>query len=181
MAKDAIIFSAAPGVGKTTVALGLRSQFGWPYLELGRIRMTYLDPQWKTENPREAQMSFEILCHMIHRFADYGLKHTMALDLFPEHLTQIPSRLTGLDYLIISLGVKDKQVHRSRLLNPARDSGYRDLERAWAWNNSILSRELLPHEIVVDTTDDTVPETVERVRQIIESQDGPVGMQGTPL
>jgi chloramphenicol 3-O-phosphotransferase len=163
MALDAIIINGAPGVGKSTVAAGLKVQLGWSVIELGFLRMTYLDWEWKTANSREAKMSFEIMCHMVHRFVEYGFRNTLLVDLLAEHVEQVGRSLEGLDYLIVSLIVRDKEVHRSRVLEPTRDSGYRDVEKAWAWNNSILSRPPLPREVLLDTTHDTAAETMARI------------------
>ena len=48
-----------------------------------------------------------------------------------------------------------------------RDSGFKDIEAAWKWNEANLSRALLPREVRVDTTDLSVMETVQRVIDIV--------------
>ena len=73
-----------------------------------------------------------------------------------------------MDYLTVALTVRDREVHRSRILDPTRDSGYRDVEKAWAWNSGILSRPPWPREILLDTTHDTVSQSIERVIKTIE-------------
>ena len=169
---DAIILSGAPGIGKSTIALKLNERFGWPHLDLGRLREVYLDPQWKTANSKEAQMSFEILCYMVHRHVDHGFKNILIVDLLPEHIDQLIKQFGDLSYLVISFITKDKSVHLRRINDPTRDSGFRDFEKAAAWNDSIILREPLPRETILDTTKNEISDTIEQVIQIIRQAEG---------
>ena len=112
-------------------------------------------------------MAFSLACHVVREFVVYGIRPVILEDLRPEHIKQVSEQFSGFDYAIVSLYVCDQNVLQERMSNPKRDSGFRNLDASWHWNQTEESRELLPQEIRIDTTDLTIEETTKKVLSII--------------
>jgi adenylate kinase family enzyme len=166
---DIVVIVGAPAAGKTTVAKALRQELGGAHIDMGVFREMYLDPAWTAANPAEAQMAFELACHTARTFVQNRISPVFLVDLCPEHLPQLERQFGQHSYAIVSLTVSDRGILAGRMAHPARDSGFRDIEAAWAWNQSELGREPLPHEVRLDTTESSVSETTARISGIVRS------------
>lgn len=147
---DLLVIAGAPGSGKTTVADLLRARLESPYIDFGEVREFHLDRNWKTASPREEQMSFENLIYILKNYFRYGYKNVIVTDLQDFRVRQIPELFADRDYFIATLVVKSEEELATRLRN--RDSGFRDVRRALAWNEQIQRRPLLVGEQRIDNT-----------------------------
>jgi len=170
---DIVVIAGAPGAGKTTVCRALHARFSWPYVDLGQhLRQLHLDPQWETASAREEQMSFENLIAIARNYIRYGYTPVIITDLEDFRVPQIPSLFPDHRYLIISLVCSNNEL-KTRVLEPTRDSGFRDVERTQEWNTTLRERSAVPNETRLDTTGQTPDETGEAVIQLI------MGMQNS--
>lgn len=142
---DVIVIAGAPGICKSTVSKLLWGAQGWPLIELGALRVFHLDRMWTRASAREEQMSFENLLALLANYKRYGYRNVLVNDLEEFRVREIPTVLAGYRYMIVSL-IVDEDEHTRRVLDPTRDSGYRNVEAALAWNRAHRDRSLLPNE-----------------------------------
>ena len=166
---DIIVINGSPASGKTTSQRNLRDSVGGALVDMGRFREMYLDREWTHANEKEAQMAFELACHTAKIFVQNGIVPVTVADLRPEHIRQLSHFLGDWDYGIITLSVRDRTILQERITHPLRDSGFKDLDAAWAWNQAELSRELLPHEVRLDTSFLSPEETLDKSKELIKA------------
>lgn len=160
-----IVIGGAPGSGKTTITKLLHEHFQSVMLDFGWLRQFHLDPEWRKASLAEEDMSFENLVFILRNYLKHGYSHILLNDLQDQRIQSIPSLFGSDEYLIVTLVLRDDAVLKARVLEPERDSGYRDFEAAIAWNRRLLSRALVLNEVQIDNTA-LSPE--EACRQIIE-------------
>jgi len=78
---DLIIFTGAPGSGKTTVSELLQKDLDSPLIDFGNLRIFHLDREWKKANDREELMSFENLVFILKNYIRNGYKNVIINDL----------------------------------------------------------------------------------------------------
>lgn len=148
-----IVIGGAPGTGKTTITKLLHAHFQSVMLDFGWLRQFHLDPEWRKASPAEEDMAFENLLFILRNYLRHGYRHILLNDLQDQRIQAIPRLFAADDYMIITLVVRDEAVLTQRVLNPDRDSGYRDFQAAIAWNQRVLERARLPNEYLFDNTD----------------------------
>ena len=150
---DVLIINGSPAIGKTTIANCIHADLGGAHIDMGKFREMYLDRAWAGANQTEAQMAFDLACHTAKVFLSNGIRPIVLVDLSPVHVAQVAYQFAGIDYGIATLTVTDRALLERRMTDPTRDSGFNDIDRAWAWNRAELSRDLLPQETRIDTSD----------------------------
>ena len=63
--------------------------------------------------------------------------------------------------------LSDPIVHKTRVLDDTRDSGYRDWDSALAWNQRTVERQHLPGEQRIDTTYMSASETADQILTLL--------------
>jgi dephospho-CoA kinase len=147
-----IVVAGAPGSGKTTITKLLHQHFQSVMIEIGWLRQFHLDPAWLKASPHEEAMSFENLMFIIKNYLKYGYDYILVNDLEDHRIQQIPTLFEADQFFIISLVIADDEVLKRRVLDPGRDSGYRDYSTAIASNQALMDRPLLPNEYKFDNT-----------------------------
>jgi cytidylate kinase len=161
---DLIVIAGAPGSGKTTVADLVHRTLASPYVDFGYIREFHLDREWKNQSPREEQMSFENLLFILKNYIRYGYKNIIVTDLQDFRVQQIPVLFAGHSYLIATMIISSDDELALRI--EQRNDGWRDVERALAWNRQIQERTLLPGEHRIDNTHNEPERTRDVILQI---------------
>jgi broad-specificity NMP kinase len=164
---DLIVLAGAPGSGKTTTMRLLQPILCSPAIDLGHLRAFHLDAAWTNATPQEEQMSFENLIALVTNYLRYGYKNIMITDLEDERVQKIPVLFAKHNYLIATLLVREDDQLATRVCTPTRDSGFRDVARALAWNQSIQQRPLLSNEYRIDTTDQQPEQTAAEILRLI--------------
>jgi type IV secretory pathway ATPase VirB11/archaellum biosynthesis ATPase len=165
-----IVMSGAPGSGKTTITRLLHQHFQSVMIELGWLRQYHLDPAWLKASLREETMSFENLVFILRNYLRYGYDHILVNDLEDHRVRQIPSLFASDQFIIISLVIRDDETLKRRVLDPDRDSGYRDHAAAIASNHALIKRPVLPNEHKLDNTNLDPQEASQRILQLIMAQ-----------
>jgi dephospho-CoA kinase len=165
-----IVVSGAPGSGKTTISKLLHQHFQSVMIEIGWLRQFHLDPAWLKASTREETMSFENLIFIIKNYLKHGYDYILVNDLEDHRVQQIPSLFETDQFIIISLVIADDEVLKRRVLDPDRDSGYRDYTTAIAANRTLLNRPLLPNEYKFDNTSLDPEEACRQIIHLIEDQ-----------
>jgi chloramphenicol 3-O-phosphotransferase len=133
---DVIVVAGAPGTGKTTVCQALAERLASPYLDLGRLRSMHLDRLWLRMSAADEAVAFENLVAMARNYCRHDFRPVLVSDLTENRLEAILRDLAELDVRIVTLVLDDPALHKRRVLDEARDSGYRDWQAAVAWNSA---------------------------------------------
>ncbi|HRW10848.1 MAG TPA: AAA family ATPase, partial [Caldilineaceae bacterium] len=167
---DFIVIAGAPGSGKSTISKLLHEKFGSCLIDFGDLRQFHLNRSWSNASPLEEQMAFDNLVAILKNYARHGYHHVLVNDLRDHRVQQLPEVLAGYHFIIITLVITDDEVMRTRVLNPERNSGFRDADAALAWNRTLLERPAVANEHKLDTTTLSVAETVDAVLGLINKQ-----------
>ena len=166
---DLIVIAGAPGSGKTTIAKLLSVYLDSPLIDLGHIRQFHLNPTWTNANDEEELMSFENLVFMVHNYVKHGYRNVIVNDLMDYRVQEISKHFSSLNYLIITLILKDESELKRRVLIPERDSGFRDYQKAIEWNRSLFSRET-ENEIKFENSTSDIESIMSELKQLINSK-----------
>ena len=147
-----VVIGGAPGSGKTTISRCLHQHFQSVMIEIGWLRQYHLDPAWRKASAAEEAMSFENLVFILRNYFKHDYDTVLVSDLEEHRIQQIPSLFELHQFVIVSLVISNDEEHRRRVLDPDRDSGYRDDTTAIAWNHALIERPLLANEHKFDNT-----------------------------
>ncbi len=164
-----VVIGGAPGSGKTTVSNLLYATLQSPMIDFGDLRNFHLDFFWKKESESEEQMSFENLIYILKNYIRNEYKNVIVNDLQDFRVQQIPQIFENDNYMIVTLVLYDDEELKARVLNPSRDSGFRDVERALAWNQAVIERPALKNEYKLDNTVNRPEETAQEIINLINS------------
>lgn len=162
-----IFIHGAPGVGKTTTAKIVYEKIGPPYIELSTLRNLHLKRDWSNTSEEEEKMSFENLVFILNNYIKHNYSHVIVTDVGEPRIQELVNLFSQEQYLIFTLYTND-EVLKERVLEPTRDSGYRNFERAIKINKEILERDLLKNETKIDVTDLRPEETAQQIIQLSE-------------
>ncbi|MDQ2786821.1 MAG: AAA family ATPase [Chloroflexota bacterium] len=168
---DLIVVGGAPGSGKTTICRLIQAETQWPLIEFGYLRQFHLDRAWTNISPREEQMSFENLTFIVRNYVHYGYKHVILNDLEDFRVQQIPDLFSDIDYIIFDLIVESDDELKRRVLDPTRDSGFRDHGASLAWNDELKRRSLRTNEHRIDNSDCDPAQTMKIILRAIEEHE----------
>jgi hypothetical protein len=161
-----IILNGAPGAGKTTLARHLKAMLNGVLLDLDWIRSCHLDASWSNASSIEEDLSYRILERTIEC---YRREKYAPIILCTANLGRQLSSLASTDatsYKIFTLTPNEGEL-AERILDPARDSGWRDVQGSVEIQRRILSQPAREHETRVDTSGKTVLETAELIISLL--------------
>ncbi len=165
-----VVIGGAPGSGKTTVSNLLYETLQSPMIDFGDLRNFHLDFLWEKANEKEERMSFENLVFILKNYIRNDYKNVIVNDLQDFRIGQIPNIFANDDYLIATLVLYDDDELRARVLSPTRDSGFRDVERALAWNRAVIERPTLENEYKLDNTLNHPEDTAQKIINLMCSE-----------
>jgi cytidylate kinase len=167
---DFIFIAGAPGSGKTSISNLINQEKSWVLIDFGCLRVFHLDREWSNTSDEEEQMSFENLIFILKNYHRYGYKNVLVNDLRDDRLEQLSNYLSHdeFKYLIVTLTVEHDEILKQRVLEPTRDSGFRNFALAIEVNRSVRQRKLVTNEVRLDNTKMTVKETANKVLEIVE-------------
>ncbi|MHC4858866.1 MAG: AAA family ATPase [Planctomycetota bacterium] len=149
---DLIVLAGAPGSGKTTIGGRLHERLRSVYIDFGTLREFHLEQDWSDESHGEEAMAFENLVFILRNYIHHGYENVIVTDLTDRRVCQMPALFEDVDLLIATLVVHDDGELARRVRLPERDSGFRDVEAAVAWNRKLIERPAVPGERRIDNT-----------------------------
>jgi adenylate kinase family enzyme len=164
--KDLLIFSGAPGSGKTTIGELLQERLNAPLIDFGCLRQGHLNREWSNQSPAEEDMAFENLIFIVRNYLKHGYKNVILNDLREDKIIALSQIFKDTNFVIISLIITDDEVLRKRVLGK-RDSGFKNAEASVEWNRKLRERETLPNEFKIDNTHNNPQETVRGILETI--------------
>jgi len=147
---ELIIIGGAPGSGKSTLAMQLRALLHGPRIDFGRLREFHLERDWSNQGAEEEAMTFENLLSIIRNYIRHGWRNIIVDDLQDHRIQQVPVALHDVPLRIVTLVVSDPSELRRRIAS--RNDGWKDPEAAVAWNQRVLDRACVEHELKIDVT-----------------------------
>ena len=112
-------------------------------------------------------MAFENLVFILKNYIRNGYQNVIVNDLKDFRIEQIPQTFAEDDFLIVTLVVLDDEELRARVLNPTRNSGFRDVKKALAWNRAVIRRAPVGNEYKLDNTAKSPEETAREIINLI--------------
>lgn len=116
-------------------------------------------------------MSFENLTFIVRNYVHYGYKHVILNDLEDFRVQQIPDLFSDIGYIILDLIVESDDELKRRVLDPTRDSGFRDHRASLAWNDRLKRRSLGKNEHRIDNSDRDPAQTMKIILRTIEEHE----------
>ncbi len=165
-----LFIGGAPGSGKTTVSRLLHETFQSVMIDFGTLREFHLDNLWTKQSEREEQMAFENLVFILKNYIRNGYKNVIINDLKDFRIEQIPDIFADDDYLIVTLVLHDDNELRARVLDPNRDSGWRNVERAIEWNRAVIERPAVGNEYKLDNTAKSPEDAAREIINLMDSK-----------
>jgi len=97
-------------------------------------------------------MAFENLVFILKNYVRNGYTNVLVTDLREGRIEQVSAIFNDHSYAIVTLVVNDEVELRRRVVDPERDSGFRDIDAAVAWNKRERERDLFVNEHRIDNT-----------------------------
>ena len=157
---DIIFIAGAPGAGKSSVAKSLQEKLNCPCFEFGWI------PEFRNKGnetipyEEDEAIAFENLSLVAKNYVKHGFKNIIITDLEDKRIKELHTVFQQENYILFTLTLSDNEILKSRVLDETRSGGYRDFESAIKISDEINNRELLPNEIRVDATNQSLEDVV---------------------
>jgi hypothetical protein len=124
-----------------------------------------MNNDWSNNIDIDLEMSIENIEFILRNNKKHGY-HNMIISGFNRD--RIHSDFKDEKYIIIILYLTDEEKLKKRVLDPTRDSGFRDFEESISLNRKIITQSTLPNEYKVDNTTDNSEETANQIMEIVD-------------
>ncbi len=151
--KDFIFIIGTSGVGKTTLAKELYKHYNGVYLEQNMIPEFGI-PAGVDEGKFEEEVMWESSIELLKYFHRKGIKNIIALDFNDLRTREIPLIFKGSNFITIKLISSNYDQNRKQMISRGKN-GLLDLELLEVSTKKIMSRDLLPNEVILDVAGKT--------------------------
>lgn len=160
--KDIIIISGAPGSGKSSLGRALKNKLDSVEIPFSDLRNFHLDKEWKNKSEKEEKMSYENLLSVIRNYLSHDYHNVIVHDLQDFRVAELAKEFPN--SVVITL-LADSECIRERI--EERKAGWKDVEKAIAWDEKLRSLPILPNEHRIETTQKSIEEVLSEVLVIV--------------
>lgn len=146
--KDFIFIIGPSAVGKSTLAKGLHAHYDGVLFEQNSIPEFGI-PANIDRGKFEEEVLWESSLVLLRYFHEKGFKNIIATDFNDLRTREIPRLFRGTDFITLKLISSDPEQNRRQMLN-REAGGLIDLQLLEESAKKIISRALLPNEILLD-------------------------------
>lgn len=166
---DFIFIIGPSAVGKTTLAKELYRHYKGVYIEQSMVPEFIIPDSVGDEGIYEEEMCWDNILLQLKYFYNKGCRNIVALDFDDVRTRELPCIFKGYDFVTLKLissnseQIKQQMIHRSE-----NEGGLYYLENVERSNQVIMSRRLLPNEIMIDIAGKSKEDVLSEAIRIID-------------
>lgn len=165
--KDFIFIIGPSGVGKTTLAKKLHEHYQGVYFEQNMIPEFGI-PEGVDEGKYEEETMWECSLSILNYFHNKGFKNIIALDFNDLRTRELPIIFKGTNFITLKLISSNYEQNKEQMISRG-ENGLLDLELLEVSSKKIMSRALLPNEVLIDVSDHSSDEVCAMAIDIIDN------------
>lgn len=165
--KDYIFIIGPSGIGKTTLAKGLYKHYNGVYFEQNMVP-EFIVPDGEDEGKYEEEVMWEASILLLKYFHNKGLKNVIALDFNDIRTREIPKIFRGTSFITLKMISSDFEQNKKQMLLRG-ENGLIDLDLLERSTNKIMSRKLLPNEVLLDIAGKSKEEVLSAAIKLIDN------------
>ena len=148
---DFIFIIGPSAVGKTTLAKELYQHYKGVYIEQSMVPEFIIPENVTDEGVYEEEMCWDNILVQLKYFYNKGCRNIVALDFDDVRTRELPFIFKGYDFITLKLISSDsEQIKRQMIHRSNNEGGLYYLENVERSNQMIMSRRLLPNEVMID-------------------------------
>ena len=166
---DFIFIIGPSAVGKTTLATGLYQHYKGVYIEQNMVPEFIIPENVIDEGVYEEGMCWDNILVQLKYFYNKGCRNIVALDFDDVRTRELPFIFKGYDYITLKLISSDSdQIKRQMIHRSKNEGGLYYLENVERSNQVIMSRKLLPNEVMIDIAGKSREDVLSEAIKIID-------------
>lgn len=167
---DYIFIIGPSAVGKTTLAKELYKHYEGVYVEQNMVPEFIIPKDVPDIGIYEEEICWQNVLLQLKFFYDKGHRNMVALDFDDIRTRELPILFKGYEFIILKLISSDTEQTKRQMEHRNNDEGGLYLPEYIERSNSvIMSRELLPNEVLIDVAGKSKEEVLQEAISIIDN------------